>query len=201
AASLIAEFDTIENALANWEQVKKKTYRESLRDHAEQIRFSRELARIDLDVPVKLDLEALIVEEPDQKLAYELFNELEFAQLKQEFKAGADPTRAAPANKSGGAAAYRRLGKVEDLRQLVRTFYDREQFASALPETASGELGLVAFSTASGTADYFDFENCDDRQGAAESLKDAFGNGLIEKSTHDLKRAMRLLNPIGVELE
>src|SRR5215468_2386557 len=201
AASLLAEFDTIENALANWEQVKKKTYRESLRDHAEQIRFSRELARIDLDVPVKLDLGALIVEEPDQKLAYELFNELEFAQLKQEFKGGANPTREAGATKSGGAASYRRLSKTEDLRQLVKTFYDREQFAFALSEAEAGKLGVAAFSTSSGSADHFDFENCDAPQDAVNLLKDALGNGLIEKSTHDLKRAVRLLNTLGVELE
>jgi DNA polymerase-1 len=201
AASLLAEFDTIDNALANWEQVKKKTYRESLRDHADQIRFSRELARIDLKVPVKLDLGTLIVEEPDQKLAYELFNELEFAQLKQEFKGGAKPGEAAPANKSGGAASYRRLTKVEDLRQLVKTFYDREQFSFALSETESGKLGVVAFSTSSGTADYFDFENCDAPRESVNLLKDAFGNGLIEKSTHDLKRAIRLLTALGVELE
>jgi len=201
ASSLLAEFGTIDNALANWEQVKKKTYRESLRDHADQIRFSRGLARIDLKVPVKLDLEALIVEEPDQKLAYELFNELEFAQLKQEFKGGAKPGESAPATKSGGAASYRRISKTEDLRQLVKTFYDREQFAFALSETESGKLGAVAFSTSSGLADYFDFENCDDPQQAVNLLKDAFGNGLIEKSTHDLKRAVRLLNGLGVELE
>ena len=202
AASLLEEFGDIEGALANWEQVKKKTYRESLRDHAEQIRFSRELARIDLNVPVKLDLEALIVEEPDHKLAYELFDELEFAHLKQEFKAGAKPGEAAAAKeKREGSTSYRRLISVEDLRQLVKTFYDREQFAFALSETASGELGVVAFSTSSGSADYFDFENCDDRQEAVNLLKDAFGNGLIEKSTHDLKRAMRLLGPLGVELE
>lgn len=201
AASLLAEFDTIENALANWEQVKKKTYRESLRDHADQIRFSRDLARIDLKVPVELNLEALIVEEPDQHLAYELFNELEFAQLKQEFKGGAKPVDAATANISGGAALYRRITKVEDLRQMVKTFYDREQFAFVLSEHESGKLGVAAFSTSSGSADYFDFENCDDPKEAVNLLKDAFGNGLIEKSTHDLKHATRLLNGLGVELE
>jgi DNA polymerase-1 len=201
AASLLAEFGTIDNALANWEQVKKKTYRESLRDHADQIRFSRELARIDLNVPVKLDLEALIVEEPDQRLAYELFNELEFAQLKQEFKGGAKPGEAAAANRSGGESSYRRLTKVEDLRKLVKTFYDREQFAFALSEAESGKPGVVAFSTSSGTSDYFDLGNCGDPQESVDPLKDAFGNGLIEKSTHDLKRAMRLLKPLGVELE
>ena len=144
----------------------------------------------------------MIVEEPDPKLAYELFNELEFAQLKQEFKGGAKPgDAAAAANKSGGAASYRPITKVEDLRQLVKTFYDREQFAFALSETESGKLGDAAFSTSSDSADYFDFENCDDPKEAVNLLKDAFGNGLIEKSTHDLKRAMRLLNGLDVELE
>jgi len=201
AASLLAEFDSIDNALANWEQVKKKTYRESLRDHAEQIRFSRELARIDLNVPIKLDMEALIVEEPDQKLAYELFNELEFAQLKQEFKGGAKPGEAAAVNKQEGTASYRRITKVEDLRRLVKTFYDRDQFAFALSETESGKLGVAAYSISSGSADYFDFENCDDPKEAVNLLKDAFGNGLIEKSTYDLKGATRLLGGLGVELE
>ena len=124
----------------------------------------------------------MIVDWP--KLAYELFNELEFAQLKQEFKGGAKPgDAAAAANKSGGAASYRPITKVEDLRQLVKTFYDREQFAFALSETESGKLGVAAFSTSSGSADYFDFENCDDPKEAVNLLKDAFGNGLIEKST------------------
>ena len=131
-----------------------------------------------------------------------MFNELEFAQLKQEFKGGAKPgDAAAAANKSGGAASYRPITKVEDLRQLVKTFYDREQFAFALSETESGKLGDAAFSTSSGSADYFDFENCDDPKEAVNLLKDAFGNGLIEKSTHDLKRATRLLNGLDVELE
>lgn len=202
AASLLAEFDTIENALVNWEQVKKKTYRESLRDHAEQIRMSRELARIDLNVPVELDLEALIVEEPDSRLAYELFNELEFAHLKQEFKDGAKPGEAVAVKESGGvSASYRRITKTDDLRQLLKTFYDREQFAFALSENSSGKLSVIAFSTASGSADYFDFENCDDRKEAVKLLKEVFENGLIEKSTHDFKRAMRSLAALGIELE
>src|SRR5262249_9082630 len=79
--------------------------------------------------------------------------------------------------------------------------YDREQFAFALSEIESGKLGVAAFSTSSGSADYFDFENCDDPQEAVNLLKDVFGNGLIEKSTHDLKRAVRLLSGLGVEME
>ena len=46
AVQIIQQFGSIEAALAGWESVKHKTYRESLRDNAELIRQSRELARI-----------------------------------------------------------------------------------------------------------------------------------------------------------
>ena len=46
AVQIIQQFGSIEAALAGWESVKHKTYRESLRDNADLIRQSRELARI-----------------------------------------------------------------------------------------------------------------------------------------------------------
>ncbi|MGH9832663.1 MAG: DNA polymerase I [Blastocatellia bacterium] len=202
AASLLEQFGDIEGALANWEQVKKKTYRESLRDNAEQVRFSRGLAQIDLNVPVELDLKALVLEEPDQRLAYELFDELEFAQLKQEFKEGAKTgEKVATKESEGRTVEYRSVTKTADLQKLTNSLFNRDQFAFALSENSSGELGGVAFSTSSGSADYFDYENCDHRREAVRLLKEVFENGLIEKSTHDLKRAMRLLSALGIELE
>jgi DNA polymerase-1 len=202
AASLLEEFGTIENALANWELVKKKTYRESLRDHAEQIRLSRELARVDVNVPVELDLKALVYEEPDHRLAYELFSELEFGQLLREFAAGASKSEGVEAGAgTGKQAAYRHLTKTAELQKLVKSLFNADRVAFALSETASGELSGVAFSTSPGSGDYFDFENCDDREEAVALFKEVFGNGLIEKATHDLKRAMHLLGGLGVELE
>ena len=50
AVQLIQQFGSIEAALAGWESVKHKTYRESLRDNAALIRQSRELARIQQDI-------------------------------------------------------------------------------------------------------------------------------------------------------
>src|SRR5215207_9292240 len=78
AVQIIQQFGSIENALTNWESVKHKTYRESLRDNADLIRQSRELARIrcDLDMPLKLD--EIRTRPPDRAAAYKLFHELEF---------------------------------------------------------------------------------------------------------------------------
>src|SRR5437764_4885863 len=59
AVQIIQQFGSIENALKNWEEIKNKRYRESLRDNADLIRTSRELAQIKTDVEVDLDLDTL----------------------------------------------------------------------------------------------------------------------------------------------
>jgi DNA polymerase-1 len=85
AKDLIQTFGTLENALQNWEKVKKKTYQQSLRDNAELIRVSRDLATIREDLPLELDLDALVLSPPDRKAAFQLFAELEFKSLMTEF--------------------------------------------------------------------------------------------------------------------
>jgi len=202
AVGLLEQFDNIENALAGWEQVKRKTYRESLRDNVEQIRLSRELATIDVNVPVTLDLKALIYEEPDSKLAYELFSELEFAQLTREFAKGATADgEAKPKSSTQAEVQYRRCADLEELRKLVKSLFDRDRFAFTLEETRDGKLAGVAFSTSPGSADYFDFTDCEDEAEAIKLLKEIFENGLIEKSTFDLKRAMHQLSKLGIKIE
>src|SRR6476661_5270328 len=93
AVQVITQFGSIEEALNRWEEVKHKTYRESLRDNADLIRQSRELARIRLDLEVDLDLDQIKARAPDRTAAYELFKELEFSALTREF---ADAASALP---------------------------------------------------------------------------------------------------------
>ncbi|MDI9612846.1 MAG: DNA polymerase I [Acidobacteriota bacterium] len=85
ARELIRDFGSIENLLKNRDQVRKKSHQASLRDYEEQILMSRELATIRLDLPIELDLEALALRPPDRKAAFELFSELEFKALMEEF--------------------------------------------------------------------------------------------------------------------
>jgi DNA polymerase-1 len=85
AVQIIQQFGSIEAALSGWESVKHKTYRESLRDNADLIRQSRELARIKIDLDVELDLEQIKARTPDRAAAYELFRELEFSALTREY--------------------------------------------------------------------------------------------------------------------
>ncbi|HZN11439.1 MAG TPA: DNA polymerase, partial [Blastocatellia bacterium] len=65
---------------------------------------------------------------------------------------------------------------------------------------ADGGAG-AAFATAHGASDYFDLEAGDDREGAVALLREIFDNGLVEKAVHDAKRALGLLDGLGVGLE
>ena len=85
ARELIQNFGTIENLLENWDKVKRKAQQESLRDNKDLILMSRELATIHRDLPIELDLDALVLCEPDRKAAFELFSEMEFKSLMVEF--------------------------------------------------------------------------------------------------------------------
>src|SRR6266576_1824003 len=90
AVQIITQFGSIDNALERWEEVKHKTYRESLHNNPDLIRQSRELARIRLDLDVELDLDQIKARPPDRAAAYELFKELEFSALTREFADAAE---------------------------------------------------------------------------------------------------------------
>src|SRR5204862_1524869 len=102
ALKLVQEWGSAEAAMEHAAEIKHKTQRESLQNNQEIIKQSLELATIHCEVPVTLDLDALKHCEPDRALAYELFRELEFKALTNEFAgaaAGAVPAQSSP---SGG---------------------------------------------------------------------------------------------------
>src|SRR5215813_8311424 len=135
AVQIIQQFGSIEAALAGWESVKHKTYRESLRDNADLIRQSRELARIKIDIDMSLKLDEIKARAPDRAAAYELFHELEFAALSREY---ADAAVERPAS-AEAARNYRTIQKKSDLDDLVRTLFDAESVGFAIADlTPSG---------------------------------------------------------------
>ncbi|KKX48876.1 DNA polymerase I [Sphingobacterium sp. IITKGP-BTPF85] len=65
------------NIIANADKLKGKQ-RENVENYAEQGLISKKLATILLDVPVELEEENLLIEEPNKEILEPLFNELEF---------------------------------------------------------------------------------------------------------------------------
>jgi DNA polymerase-1 len=209
AVQLIQQFGTIENALAHWAEVKHKTYRESLRDNADLIRQSRELAQIRTDVEVELDLERLRTRPPDRTAAYELFRELEFQALTAEFADGAAATA-----RVGAQRRYSIVNHQAQLDTLVQSLWRAEHIGFAIsnsppPAVAQQQslpeerrAGGIAFAVRPGEASFVDLGNFAGGQDAAlGSLRELLANGLLEKSVHDLKRATALLAPLDITPE
>jgi DNA polymerase I len=80
AKKLIAEYGNVENLLANTNQLKGKV-KESLETNYEQIKLSKILATIDINVPVTYKIDELICKVPDYESLKKLFEELEFRTL------------------------------------------------------------------------------------------------------------------------
>ncbi len=98
ALKLITEFGSIENLLANTDQL-KGALKKKVEEHVEEIKFSRFLATIKTDVPIELDMESLLLQEPDEEKLRTLFEELEFRNLADRVLKG-DKLATAPTKKA-----------------------------------------------------------------------------------------------------
>ena len=84
AAKLINQFGSIDNMLQHTDEIKGKL-REKVENAVEDIKMSKFLATIRTDVPMKLDLDELKVEQPDEAKLRAIFEELEFKTLINKF--------------------------------------------------------------------------------------------------------------------
>ena len=84
AKKFIAEYGTMENLLANTDQIKGKL-KEKIEQNKDKGILSKKLATIILDVPVEYNFKNFQLGEPDSDKIKELFDELEFLRMKENF--------------------------------------------------------------------------------------------------------------------
>ncbi len=118
AKELIRQFGSAEECLRRADEVKRPTYREALKKYAGFVRLSKELATINTDIPLSLDLAALRRQPPDSDALRKLYVELDFTTLLGDLP----PTVAA------GTAAFAEM----DFRQL-RSSAELREFLDAVP--------------------------------------------------------------------
>ncbi len=130
ASELLQSYGTLEDVLANVEQIKGAKRKENLMTHAEDARVSKRLATVQRDVAVDFDVAAEHVREPDRSRVREVFREYELRDpLRRLEEALGDPDVAAPAPaaevslggrvRAGAVAEIARLGGAGDELALV----------------------------------------------------------------------------------
>jgi DNA polymerase-1 len=215
SVELIQRFGSVEAALDHAEEVQKKTYRESLQNNREQILYSKRQVTIDTAVPgVRLDISGMIAREPDAEMARALFTELEFTTLAKDFAPTVElgETKYTDAKSAADVdAVLKGASREHPLAIAVET-------AATLPVSAaeeedldeeSGSLPLappslaatpkepqkVALSSKPANAVAVALDSA-----AGNRAKQALEDPKISKTIHDLKSAIRVLSPLGIEI-
>ena len=219
AKKLIAEFDSMENLIANAARLKGKQ-RENVEAYADQALLSKELATIITDVPIAVSWEDLVLSPRDNEALKTLFTEFEFRTLtKRLFGTAADVQPAAAAGDEPAVAAvftptlfdtFRTIRDVPHTYHLADTPALQQQLYTELAkqrsfcfdiETTSldrfaAKLLGIAFSWQPHTAWYLPVI---DLKSQISNLKSVLA-GPAEKIGHNLKYDLSILHHHGIEV-
>lgn len=228
ASKLINEFGSIENLLERTDEL-KGALKTKVETNREMIAFSKFLATIKTDVPIRLDMESLKTEEPDADALKRLFEELEFRSLIdrkfQKKKPTAEPSLfqdslfAEFADDSSGDEKYSNLARYEkgvfdyqlvntkEGRQRIIDFFLTKDFLSLDTETTgtdpmSAKLVGLSFCVQENQAFYVPIP-----QDEAEALKivkefkEVYENEKILKIGQNIKYDLLVLQNYGITLK
>ncbi len=188
ARELIAQYGSLDALLAAAGEVPQKRYREALLANGDAARRSRELARILTDVPLGVELESMRYRGASRDACYELFSQLGFRSMTNEYA----PTAATTARD------YEIVESLEALDALVGEIRAAGRMSlRVLGDDASpmrGRLVGLAISTAPRRVRYVPVghraldavSNLDERR-VLERLAPVLADERIEKIGHDVK--------------
>ena len=228
AVKLINQFGSIDNLLERTDEL-KGAIKKKVEDNREQIKFSKFLATIKTDVPIELNLDELLVTEPDENKIMEIFSELEFKTFTQRFLNkpkqlqkksstqldlfadftgdGAEETKNGPSQSLKTVVhEYKLVDKEEDMYSL-RDLFLTNTFISFDTETTSteainAELVGLSFSVKERQAFYVPVPaDREEAQKVVDIFKPVYESEGILKIGQNMKYDITVLRNYGVEVK
>ena len=228
AVKLLEQYPDVEQLIEHAESLKPPRASKSLTENAEKVRLSKRLVTIMTDLDVQLDLEAWKVHDPDNEALRDLFVELEFRRLADQFASAA---QAAGGGTHGEASVdaqeddvdYAIVDTLDELEALVADMRAAGTVAIAVESSSEdalrGQLVGVAISVEGGSARYLPFWHAQPFELTFEGedssevrnlpgletpglagLKAVLEDPAVGKSGHDLKHVALALSTAGVTL-
>ncbi|HET9947785.1 MAG TPA: DNA polymerase I [Longimicrobiales bacterium] len=224
ALQLLRQHPTVEELLEHAAELEPARAAKSLAENAADVRLSKRLVTIKTDLDVDLDLEAFALGEPDAAALRDLFVELEFRALAEQYAAAAQEEAVRRGTEATRAAVqYVVIDRPEDLPPVVARIRKAGRVALAAetstPEPLRGDLVGLALSVEPGTGWYLPFGHRQTFElsfegeppdvvpnlpalgvGEAAALAELLEDPSIEKIGHDLKRSALALSRADVTL-
>ena len=208
AALLINEYGDLDQLLARAEEIKQPKRRQTLIDHADQIRLSRDLVLLDENTPLDFTIDDLEVRDPDPDTLLGFLSEMEFRTLSKRVaevlgrEAPVIPEAPAPSFADAPQAAdvpfdatnYEQVSDAEALRVWIERIYEHGHVAVDTETTGLNEMTceLVGISLAvePGQACYIPLTH------KANRGDDLFGSDDLAPGQMPLEEALQLLTPM-----
>ncbi|MFK7763627.1 MAG: DNA polymerase I [Roseobacter sp.] len=207
AALLINEYGDLDALLQRAGEIKQPKRKQTLIDHADQIRLSRRLVLLDENTPLDFTLDDLEVRDPDPETLMPFLAEMEFRtltkriadQLKVEMPEINDTPASAPdapeiADVPFDSAGYSKVGDAKALQGWIDQIYERGSVAVDTETTGLNEMiaELVGISLCvePGTACYIPLIH------KAQGTDDLFGSDDLAEGQISTDEALALLKPV-----
>ena len=208
AAELINTFGGLDEVLARAEEIKQPKRRQSLIEHADAARISRDLVRLRRDLPLEEGVNDLQIKPPDLSVLVPFLEDLEFgnllARLRARYGAEGGPPAPAPAPKPaaaalpGGEEAVTIVQTPEDLKRLAAAARMAGAVALHLEGTVADEMRAavvgIACAYAPGRAWYVPLGHVSAADQGSLELGDAAPDGAPPQIPADA--AIALLKPL-----
>ncbi|MEM6619718.1 MAG: DNA polymerase I [Pseudomonadota bacterium] len=203
AALLINEYGDLDSLLARAEEIKQPKRRQTLIDHADQIRVSRELVTLKTDTPLDVAFTDLEVREPDPETVLGFLTSMEFRTLTARIagKLGVDApaiaepeaTEDAPSPIGFDTQGYECVRDPERLRDWVARIRDRGRVAVDTETTSLNEMEAelvgICLCCEAGVACYVPL-------GHKDGAGDLLGGGALAPDQVPLETALDIIRPV-----
>jgi len=198
AIDLIKEFHDIENLYKNLDKIKSDARRNMLANEEDNAHMSKELATVDISIPIEVDIEEMRIKEPDTERLLELFRELEFKGLAKEI-ASSDSEVKSKAN-------YKTILNKKEFDILVEELRKQKEFVLDFETTSSNPLEAIplgiSFCWEIGKAYYVVLTDKGiDKKYAFKSLKSILEDKDIKKIGQNIKYERLILLKQGIDLK
>jgi len=195
ALTLVKEFGDLESVLENIDRIPGEKRKENLRNHAGQARAWRELAVLNTEVPLTLDLESARFVGPEKAKLRSLYERLEFRRLLDEITE----------ERKDWQADYRLVANEDDLSALLDELRRVQELVIDV-ETAGrnpfdAELVGISLSFKEGLAYYVPCNGRLSKRSVLGALKPILERKDLRIIGENIKFDMEILAENGVEID
>ena len=223
ASKLLKEYGSVENIVANVDQL-KGSLKSKIEEFGEQGIFSKKLATINIDSPIEFDEELLRSKEPDREYLTKLFEELEFRTIaKRVFGDDAAAEQSGQLGLFGSQEVktndliqkdtledikhqYHLVQSEKEIKDLIAKLKKEPVFCfdteTTSLEAVEADLVGIAFSVKKNEAFYVPFpKGKSEIQKQIELFRELFENEKIEKVGQNLKYDIQILKNYGISVK